>query len=187
MSTPSLPGTVNGYPVIAAAALPDSEYLVKGRHIIVCRNDDPHKSVFPFVTWEIGHSGKDGHGDGQWNAYWGHHDLTRDEAFTDLAGRARWTDAHGNVLGMFFSSDNCPVEVGKRFWTNDLRVVTVTALGTRDQDYSDTGERQAWHRTTDGISDTLTGHMRQYGRLVRFYGGLDAERHPDGTNYGDVK
>ncbi len=86
-----------------------------------------------------------------------------------------------------YSADNRPVIVGARFWTNDLRVAQITELGTRAQAYSDTGEFATWHKHTDGISDTLTGRMRQYGRLARFFEGKDAEKYPNGTNYADVK
>jgi hypothetical protein len=91
-----------------------------------------------------------------------------------------------------FSADGYPVEVGKRFWTNDLRVAEITEIGTQEtRPYSDTGEYSTWHKHTDGSSDTLTGHMQQFGRLARFtppdLKRLDAEDFEPGTNYSDVK
>jgi hypothetical protein len=83
------------------------------------------------------------------------------------------------------SADNYPVEVGQKFWVNGLRVARITELGTRAQAYTDTVI--TWHKHTDGISDTLTGHMRKYGRLARFFLGKDAEKYEPGTNYSDVK
>jgi hypothetical protein len=85
------------------------------------------------------------------------------------------------------SADNYPVTVGAKFWTNDLRVARITELGTRAQRYADTGEFATWHKHTDGSSDTLTGYMRKYGRLARFFLGKDAENYEPGTNYSDVK
>jgi hypothetical protein len=86
------------------------------------------------------------------------------------------------------SADNYPVTAGARFWTNDLRVARITEVGAREaRPYADTGEYATWHKHTDGMSDTLTGHMRQYGRLARFFQGKDAENYEPGTNYRDIK
>lgn len=79
------------------------------------------------------------------------------------------------------------MEVGRHFWTNDLRVAVITELGTRSQAYADTGEFATWHKHTDGSSDTLTGSMQRYGRLARYFEGKDAEKYPAGTNYSEVK
>lgn len=89
-------------------------------------------------------------------------------------------------MSEFRSADNYPVEVGRKFWDNDLKVVEITELGTRSQDYADTGEKQTWHKTTGGSSDTLTGFMRQYGRLARYFEGRDAEKLQPGTRYSEV-
>jgi hypothetical protein len=87
-----------------------------------------------------------------------------------------------------FSADNYPVTVGAKFWTNDLRVCKITEIGTQDtRPYADTGEFSTWHQHTDGSSDTMTGHMRKFGRLARYFEGRDAENYPAGTNYADVK
>jgi hypothetical protein len=86
-----------------------------------------------------------------------------------------------------YSVDDEPIVVGARFWSNDLRVVTVTEVAKHSNVYSDTGETQIWHRTTGGSFDSLTGKMRPYGRLVRVFEGKDAEQYPDGTEYRDVK
>ena len=76
----------------------------------------------------------------------------------------------------YFSADNCPVEVGRKFWNNDLRVCQVTRLAAIPaRPYADTGETSTWHDTDRGMFDTLTGRMRQYGRLARRFEGLDAE------------
>lgn len=86
------------------------------------------------------------------------------------------------------SCDGYPVTVGGKFWTNDLRVAEITEVAPYPgQPYADTGEIQTWHKTTDGISDTLTGSMRPYGRLVRYYGRKDAREYPVGTNYADIR
>lgn len=86
------------------------------------------------------------------------------------------------------SCDNYPVTVGAKFWSNDLRVVKITEVAPRPGNtYSDTGCTQTWHKTTDGIFDTLDGSMQPYGRLVRFYSGSDAEDFEPGTNYADIK
>jgi len=85
-----------------------------------------------------------------------------------------------------FSCDGQPVTVGAKFWDNDLRVVTITEIGKHSNPYSDTGETQTWHKHTAGSSDTLTGSMRPYGRLVRRFEGRDAEQLADGTRYADV-
>ena len=86
------------------------------------------------------------------------------------------------------SADNYPVEVGKKFWNNDLRVCQVTKLASIPaRPYADTGETSTWHETTHGSFDTLTGHMRQYGRMARFFEGKDAENYEPGTNYADIK
>jgi len=88
----------------------------------------------------------------------------------------------------YFSADNCPVVVGAKFWNNDLRVCRVTRLeAIPARPYSDTGETSTWHDTTHGMFDTLTGHMRQYGRLARWFQGEDAERYEPGTSYADIK
>jgi len=85
------------------------------------------------------------------------------------------------------SADGYPVEVGRKFWDNDLRVVQITELGTRSQAYADTGEFATWHKHTRGISDTLTGSMQRIGRLVRRYEGYDAENYEPGKSFLDVR
>lgn len=85
------------------------------------------------------------------------------------------------------SCDGYPVEIGSKFWDNDLKVVEVTAVAAWDNPYADTGETQTWHETTDGHSDTLSGRMQPYGRLVRFLEGKDAENFAPGTRFADVK
>lgn len=89
-------------------------------------------------------------------------------------------------------SDGYPVTVGARFWSNDLRVVEVTKVADHSNAYSDTGEIQTWHDTTVGSADTLSGTLREYGRLTRFYphqparNSEDAADHPVGTSYSDL-
>lgn len=85
------------------------------------------------------------------------------------------------------SADGYPVEVGKHFWTNDLRVAVITELGTRPQLWQGGPETQTWHEHTDGISDTMTGSLQRFGRLARYFEGKDAEQFPAGTNYSEVK
>ena len=86
-----------------------------------------------------------------------------------------------------------PVEVGRKFWSNDLRVVQITELAVYANAYADTGCTQTWHRTTEGEDrrggdfDTLDGSMQPYGRLARRFEGKDAENYPPGTRYADVK
>jgi hypothetical protein len=90
-------------------------------------------------------------------------------------------------MSEYMSADNQPVTVGAKFWDNDLRVVQVTEVARHSNTYADTGETQTWHRTTSGSSDTLTGTMRPYGRLARFFEGLDAEQYPLGTRYESAR
>jgi len=104
----------------------------------------------------------------------------------------------------YFSADNYdppnqariegfPVTVGAQFWSNDLRVVKVTELARHQNAYSDTGCVQTWHETTEGDGgrggsfDTLSGAMRQYGRLARWFEGKNAEDYAPGTQYADIK
>lgn len=91
------------------------------------------------------------------------------------------------IMSEHFSVDSQPVTAGAKFWDNNLRVVQVTGVAEHSNPYADTGETQTWHDTTGGSSDTLTGTMRPYGRLVRRYEGKDAEDYAPGTNYSDVK
>jgi hypothetical protein len=92
------------------------------------------------------------------------------------------------------SCDGYTVNVGDKFWSNDLRVVKVTKVAAHSNPYSDTGCTQTWHNTTEdddgdsrgGSFDTLDGSMQPYGRLARFYNGQDAEDYPAGTNYSDI-
>jgi len=92
-----------------------------------------------------------------------------------------------------YSTDGCPVTVGARFWSNDLRVVQITAVAVTANPYSDTGEIQTWHDTTAGQCDTLSGALQLYGRLTRFYphqpdpSAVDAREHPVGTDYNVIR
>lgn len=90
-------------------------------------------------------------------------------------------------MSEYRSVDGQPVTVGAKFWDNNLRVEQVTEVATSSNAYADTGEVQTWHRTTGGSSDTLTGRLQPYGRLVRVFEGLDAERFPPGTEYRSVR
>ncbi|MGA2412770.1 MAG: hypothetical protein ABSG46_20600 [Candidatus Binataceae bacterium] len=84
------------------------------------------------------------------------------------------------------SSDGHAIEVGKKFWNNDLRVCEITEVASWSNEYADTGCTQTWHDTNKGHFDTLDGSMKPYGRLARYYGGKDAERYEAGTYYGDI-
>jgi hypothetical protein len=87
-----------------------------------------------------------------------------------------------------FSSDAYPVTVGARFWSNDLRGVEIASVAEHSNVYADTGEVQTWHATFAGGSfDTLSGSLRPYGRLVRFFEGKDATAYPAGTEFADVR
>jgi hypothetical protein len=93
-----------------------------------------------------------------------------------------------NTMTEYLSADGYPVEVGKKFWDNDLRVVQILQVAyIPARPYSDTGETSTWHKHTGGSSDTLTGYMRQYGRLARYFEGKDAEKFDNGTQYADTK
>lgn len=86
------------------------------------------------------------------------------------------------------SADGYPVTVGAKFWNNDLRICRITAIGQQSRiPYADTGEFQTWHKHTDGISDTMTGYMRRYGRLARYCDGKDAENYEPGTDYSEIR
>jgi hypothetical protein len=88
---------------------------------------------------------------------------------------------------VYNSCDGYQVKVGGKFWDNNLRVVQIERVAVHSNSYSDTGCTQTWHGTTNGEYDTLDGSMQPYGRLVRYYGGKDAESYEPGTNYADVK
>lgn len=85
----------------------------------------------------------------------------------------------------YLSADNQPVEAGRKFWSNDLRVVEVTEVARYSNSYQDC--TQTWHKTTGGDFDTMSGDMQQYGRLARRFEGKDAEDYEPGTNYSDAK
>lgn len=102
------------------------------------------------------------------------------DAYTEEVKHWQQTHTHRSV-------DGHAIVVGDRFWDNNLQVVEITRVATRSDKYSDTGEISTWHDTTRGMSDTLTGRMRQYGRLVKYYNGIDAARYEPGTSYNDVK
>jgi len=92
------------------------------------------------------------------------------------------------------SADFHPVEVGRRFWNSDLRVVEVLELANdlHTNDYQGKA-KQSWHRVDEGDGrtmgrfDTLDGGLTHIGRLARYYKGKDAEQYEPGTNYRDVK
>lgn len=93
-----------------------------------------------------------------------------------------------------YSSDGYPIKVGAKFWDNNLRVVQITKVADWDERYSDTGEKQTWHDTTGGHADTLSGALREYGRLTRWFPmnrpyreRKDAEAYAAGTDYNSVK
>jgi|HubBroStandDraft_3_1064219.scaffolds.fasta_scaffold643533_1 hypothetical protein len=80
-----------------------------------------------------------------------------------------------------------PVEVGRRFWNNDLRVVEVTELACAANPWPDTDATQTWHKTSAGRFDTMSGKMREYGRLARYCDGYDAELYQPGVRFADIK
>jgi hypothetical protein len=90
------------------------------------------------------------------------------------------------------SCDGYTVNVGNKFWSNDLRVVEITEVAAHSNSYQDKAT-QTWHRTTEGNGkrggdfDTLDGSLQPYGRLVRYFQGRDAEDYSAGTNYSDIK
>lgn len=85
-----------------------------------------------------------------------------------------------------FSADGYLVVKGGRFWDNNLRVVEVTEVAADSNPYGKTGVVQTWHGTTGGLTDTLDGAMRAYGRLARRYLGKDAAGYPAGTSHADA-
>jgi hypothetical protein len=84
------------------------------------------------------------------------------------------------------SVDGYPVVVGAKFWNNDLRVCQVTEVASHSNAYASTGATQTWHKTDCGSFDTLTDDMAEYGRLTRYFQGLDAEKYESGTKYSEV-
>lgn len=109
---------------------------------------------------------------------------------------AGWLADKSGPETAYFSSDRQPqpVVVGAHFWSNDLRVVQVTGVATHANAYADTGCTQTWHRTTEvpgddrgSDFDTLDGDMQPYGRLARYFEGLDAEDYPPGTRFADAR
>jgi hypothetical protein len=89
-------------------------------------------------------------------------------------------------MSAYLSADGYPVTAGARFWDNSLRVVGVTRVFTSSNAYPE-DTVQTWHGTTGGQADTLSGGMRKWGRLARFFEGLDAEEYPPGTRFADVR
>lgn len=85
-----------------------------------------------------------------------------------------------------FSVDRQPILLGRKFWNNDLRVCVITQIAAHSNDYPG-GYTQTWHDTTHGQFDTVTPHHDNLGRLVRWYGGKDANNYPAGTNYADIR
>jgi len=82
-----------------------------------------------------------------------------------------------------YSADSQPVTVGARFWDSNLRVVQITKVTSYANPYGSTGETQTWHATTGGDCDTLSGSLRQYGRLARYFEGEDAGLFEPGTAF----
>ncbi len=82
----------------------------------------------------------------------------------------------------YLSVDGYPVTVGGKFWDNNLRVVEITKVADWSDPYQ--GETQTWHDTTGGHADTISGSLREYGRLVRFdpFEHKDARAYPAGTS-----
>lgn len=105
------------------------------------------------------------------------------------------TDPHQGPTGCppikyppeYYSVDGYPVEVGTKYWSNDLRVVVITQVAAFSNDYQNGRATQTWHKTNQGSFDTLDGQLQSIGRLVRYYGGKDAEQYPVGTEYADIK
>ena len=87
----------------------------------------------------------------------------------------------------YLSCDGYPVQVGAKFWNNDLKVVQIMEVGVSSNKYADTGETQTWHQTTHGQFDTLSGNLQQFGRLVRHYRLKDAEDVPYGTSFREIR
>lgn len=93
-----------------------------------------------------------------------------------------------------FSADSipAPITVGAKFWNNDLRVVVITEVAKQSNPWPDSDSIQTWHQTNAGRFDTMSGSLRRIGRLARYApvgysSGYDAEDHPVGTSYGDIK
>jgi hypothetical protein len=90
------------------------------------------------------------------------------------------------------SVDSQPVEAGRKFWSNDLRVVQIAEVAVYSNAYQDMAV-QTWHRTTEGGGrrggdfDTLDSGWHHIGRLVRWFEGKDAEDYAPGTSYADIK
>lgn len=74
-----------------------------------------------------------------------------------------------------------------RLWDNDLQVVEITEVAKHSNPYSDTGETQTWHYHTSGESDTLSGRLYPYGRLVTTFEGRKAADYEPGTKFADIK
>ena len=94
---------------------------------------------------------------------------------------------HPAVQVTHLSADGFPVTTGAKFWDNNLTVVQVTRVAAWSSGYADSGETQTWHDTTRGSSDTMSGTLRRYGRLARYFEGRDAELHEPGTTYASTK
>lgn len=85
-----------------------------------------------------------------------------------------------------FSVDRIKIEVGGRFWNNDLRVCEITEVAAHSNDYPG-GYTQTWHRTTHGSFDTVAPYNQFLGRLVRWYEGVDATKFEPGTTYQQAR
>ena len=75
-----LPRTLIGHEVVMAMMMPDSEMLMKRRHIIVLRNTSKPDHI-AYSTHYVAYE------DGKWRLAYGHYDKTRDDAIRDMIKR----------------------------------------------------------------------------------------------------
>lgn len=80
---PALPFGLLGCMLVAAVMLDDQPGLLPRRHIVVLRRaDQPESRAYSthYMAWQEGHG---------WVAMYGHYDMSRDRAMTDLIKRER--------------------------------------------------------------------------------------------------
>jgi hypothetical protein len=78
-----VPQIINGYPVLAAIAVPARPGELPFQFIVICQQRHTPPGGGPYVTWRTGT--RDGR---EWAAENGHYDLTWPQAVASLASRA---------------------------------------------------------------------------------------------------
>lgn len=88
-----LPEVVNGKPVIAAIRLPDREGLIKGQHVVICREvqsvprvDTDCGANHAYIVWYVWPN-TNPELSAEWIAHQGNYDMTLDRALDEFKRR----------------------------------------------------------------------------------------------------